>query len=114
VWCCPECYSITSKGLVCAYHPDSTSIHFHSKGEFNYWLKLLQWEKAGAITDLQRQVPFKLDVNGVKIATYTCDFAYMDQGVYKVIDFKGMDTYSSKLLRKLTKAIHGIDVELAH
>ena len=87
--------------------------YFHSTGEYNYWMDLLLLQKTGVITGLERQPSFSLDINDVHIGRYTADFKYIDgSGNELVVDFKGYDTDGSKLRRKLTYAIHGIEVIL--
>jgi hypothetical protein len=76
--------------------PDRTyqGILFHSKGEMQRYMVLLGWQKQGLLTDLKRQVRYKLilpdgtpitypptvDKNRVArkgiLATYTVDFEY--------------------------------------
>lgn len=69
--------------------------------------------RAGAITDLRRQVRFSLDVDGVHIATYVADFAYQDGGVLVVEDVKSSITRTLPVYRmkkRLMAAIHKIEI----
>src|SRR5215472_9296772 len=73
-------------------------------------LALLQW--SGHISDLQTQVPYDLQVNGVHVCTYVADFTYRDEyGVQHIEDAKGIATSVYKLKKKLMRACHGIDIE---
>lgn len=87
-------------------------IRFASRKEANRWSELQLMERAGEIKDLQRQVKFSLDVNGVHIANYYCDFQYFDYRFSKVIteDTKGVRTPVFRIKVKLMKACHGIDI----
>ena len=92
-------------------------IRFDSKREAARWGILRLMEQAGEIRDLQRQVRFPLEVNGVKVTTYVADFTYRDpklpleRGSFVVEDAKGCRTREYLLKRKLMKAIHGVEVK---
>lgn len=77
-------------------------------------LHLLQ--RAGEIRDLEAhpQPRFKLDVNGVHVCDYLCDFRYHDnkRGCEIVEDTKGFYTEVSRLKVRLMLAIYGIEVEI--
>lgn len=92
---------------------------FDSKREAAVYGELKLRQKAGEIFMLEVHPKFKLEVNGVKIKTYTADFSYAPASPrgagLQVIDVKSAPT--SKLpafvmTRKLMKACHGIDVEI--
>lgn len=87
-------------------------IKFHSKREATRYQELQLMERAGEIRDLKRQVKYSLDVNGVHICNYICDFQYFDYRFSKVIveDVKGVKTDVYKQKKKLMKACHGIDI----
>lgn len=86
---------------------------FASKAEFTYWKTLLNWQRSGEITDLKRQVPFELKVNGVVVTKYIADFVYLDRSENRhVVDVKGVETPEFKLKRKLMRETLGIEVEL--
>jgi hypothetical protein len=113
VWACSECYAaVLGRDDQCRAHPDVKLTYFPSSGEFSHWHQLLLLQRVGQISDLKRQIPFKIVINDIKVTTYTADFSYIQDGEYTVIDFKGKDTDASKLRRKLTLAVHGIDVKL--
>ncbi len=108
---CPKCWSVTTKDKNHC-HPDVKSVYFHSTGEYQRFLDLRLLEMAGVIQNLERQVRFDLDVNGKHIGRYTADFRYTESGEDVVEDFKGFDSDASKLRRKLTEAIHGVEVKI--
>ena len=70
-------------------------ITFDSNTEYNRWLELQLMERAGMITDLQRQVSFELQPkfkkNGktYRPITYVADFVYTQDGKAIVEDRKG-------------------------
>lgn len=85
-------------------------ITFHSKREAERWSVLRLLEKAGEITNLRRQVKYRLEFNGVHIADYVCDFLYTEKGGEITEDAKGYRTPEYKLKAKLMLACHGIAV----
>lgn len=106
-------------------------IVFSSKKELKRWQELEEMEKAGEITNLQRQIKFKLlpaqysktelTKNGrfkciERECTYIADFVYKDkQGNIHVEDAKGCKkggAYNIFVIkRKLMLYMHGIRVE---
>lgn len=109
LWACPVCATISGKEAAACAHKEKP-VYFPSTGEYRRWRDLRLLERAGEISDLERQVRFDLDVNGVHIGRYTADFGYTRNGERVIEDFKGMDTDASKLRRKLVYAIHGVEV----
>jgi hypothetical protein len=94
-------------------------IRFDSVREANRWQELKLMERAHEITELQRQVPFKLvptcktrrgkTVYGV---SYIADFVYKDKmGRQVVEDAKGIKTEVYKLKYKLMLWIYGIEIQ---
>lgn len=84
-------------------------ILFHSLKEARHWQTLQQWQRAGLITDLRRQVPYDLyAASGEVIAQYVADMTYRrwDKalGAYEaavtVVDVKGARTPMYTLKRK--------------
>lgn len=81
-------------------------IVFASKREMNEWAKLKALERGGVITNLQRQVRYKLhavrpDGEKVCITSYVADFVFDDrQGRTTVADAKGFRTERYKMLAK--------------
>ena len=74
-------------------------VRYDSEKEYARWKELQLMEKAGIITDLQRQVPFELQPafyhKGQKIQAikYVADFTYYDEnGEYIIEDSKGVKT----------------------
>lgn len=91
---------------------------FDSMKEYRRYCELLLLERAGAITDLQRQVKFELipaqRIDG-KVAeracSYVADFVYQENGKRVVEDTKGVKTKDYIIKRKLMLHIHGIRVK---
>ena len=107
---------------------------FDSHKEARRWEELLLLQRAGKITDLQRQVKYELIPaqyetyaryskkgirlkDGVKLlerkVDYVADFVYIDAetGENVVEDSKGIRTKDYILKRKLMLAVHGIRVK---
>lgn len=99
-------------------------IEFDSKAEASRWCALRLLEKAGAISDLKRQVPFEL-VPSVKLAgarsakpaiKYVADFTYIERGALVVEDTKSPATAKLadfRMKQHLLKHVHGIDLRLS-
>lgn len=95
-------------------------ILFASKKEMEHYKRLRLREAIGEITDLKRQVPFKLewpDGNAIRtpkgyVMRYISDFTYKERGTYHVIDTKGFDLNEGRIKRQLAEIIHGITVEI--
>jgi len=101
---------------------------FDSKREASRYKELRIMEKAGMISDLQRQVEFVLipaqrepDTIGKRggihkgktleqKCSYVADFVYMRDGVQVVEDTKGMRTADYIIKRKLMLYVHGIRI----
>lgn len=106
---------------------------FDSKREYNRYWELLLLERAGKISDLQRQVKFELlpaiyeTIPRVSVKTgkelkpqkkqveaavnYIADFVYKDeQGKTVVEDTKGFKTKEYILKRKMMLYFHGIKI----
>lgn len=104
-------------------------IEFHSKKEGRRYCELLLLQRAGAITDLHRQVEFVLipaqrepDTIGVRggvkkgkvieqKCSYIADFVYTENGKTVVEDTKGFKTKDYIIKRKLMLYIHGIRIK---
>jgi hypothetical protein len=87
-------------------------IRFASKREAKRWGELRLFERNRDLMDLQRQVRFRLVVNGIHIADYVADFTYR-LGLGKdpcVEDCKGFRTREYKIKKRLMKACYGIDI----
>lgn len=92
-------------------------ITFDSRKEAKRYQELRLLEKAGEISDLQRQVPFLLipvQRIGGKVAEravqYKADFVYTDHGETVVEDTKGIRTGEYIIKRKLMLYVHGIRI----
>lgn len=96
-------------------------IEFDSKKESKRYCELKMLERAGAIQDLQLQVPFilipaqYLEVNGKnkcveRACKYIADFVYTENGKQIVEDAKGFRTDVYKIKRKLMLYKFGIRI----
>ena len=102
---------------------------FDSRKEYYRWCELSLLERAGKITDLQRQVkyiliptqyePYSIDKNGnlkrgkviERECSYMADFVYTENGLQVVEDVKGFKTPEYKIKRKLMLVIHGVRIK---
>lgn len=92
---------------------------FDSKREFRRWCDLQLLQRAGEISDLERQyaVPLMGQNGPLKSATgrklkYVADFRYFDRrlNAWVIEDAKGVETEGFKLKRAICAAM-GIDVK---
>ncbi len=90
---------------------------FDSVKEYRRFCELRLLERAGAVTDLRRQVKFELlpaqRIDGKVVeraCSYVADFVYTEDGQQVVEDTKGMRTQEYRLKRKLMLYIHGIRI----
>ena len=90
---------------------------FDSVKEYRRFCELRLLERAGAVTDLRRQVRFELipaqRVDGKVVeraCSYVADFTYTENGQQVVEDAKGMRTQEYRLKRKLMLWVHGIRI----
>lgn len=104
-------------------------VKFDSMKEYKRYLQLQMLERAGDITDLQRQVKYVLipaqkepDTIGPKggihkgrtieqECSYIADFVYQENGKTVVEDTKGVRTPEYVIKRKLMLYIHGIKIK---
>lgn len=117
------------------YHSKKITVDgetFDSKKEYRRYRELLLMEKAGLISDLQRQVKFLLiptqyehfkryGKNGKELTpgkrvvekecAYYADFVYTENGRDVVEDTKGVRTPEYIIKRKLLLHIHGIRIK---
>lgn len=94
-------------------------LKFDSKWEAERWGQLKSMERAGIVTQLERQIKYDLTINDVKICDYVADFRYLleeEDGMFKLVieDAKGFQTPEFKLKKKLMKAIHNIELLLSY
>ena len=92
-------------------------IRFDSKREAKRWGELRALERDGLISQLKRQVRFRIEVNGVLICVYVADFVYFDgpreppwEPPNVVEDAKGVRTREYKLKAKLMRAVHRVTI----
>lgn len=90
---------------------------FDSVKEYRRYCELLLLERAGAITDLQRQVKFTLipsqRYDGKVVerpCTYVADFVYTENGNRVVEDTKGFRTKDYVIKRKMLLYLCGIRI----
>lgn len=90
---------------------------FDSQKEYRRFCELRLLERAGKVTDLQRQVKFELIPSqriGGKVVERACnyiaDFVYMENGRKVVEDTKGFKTTDYIIKRKLMLWVHGIRI----
>ena len=106
----------TSKFLVrqdpagLAKRTDADGRRYDSEAECLRYPVLLGRETAGLISDLRRQITFKLIVNDNLVTSYRADYVYTERGRQVVEDIKGMLTPEYKIKRALMLAIHGITI----
>lgn len=93
-------------------------ITFDSLKEYRRYCELSLLEKAGAITELKRQVKYELipsqRINGKVVersCAYVADFVYKQNGETVVEDTKGFKTKDYIIKRKLVLYIYGIKIK---
>lgn len=88
-------------------------IRFDSKKEAKRYLELKILEKAGAIQDLRRQVPYVLINKSSygRAIKYVADFVYYEDDKLVVEDVKGVRTPVYKLKKRLMAERFGIEVK---
>ena len=92
----------------------ATGFVFDSKAEFIRWCELRIMERAGKISDLQRQVKYELipKQKGERACTYLADFVYKDSDGNTVVeDTKGVRTDAYRIKKKLMLYVHGIRIK---
>ena len=87
---------------------------FDSQKEYNRWCNLRLLERAGKISDLQRQVSYELipKQDGERACSYVADFTYYQDGKLVVEDCKGCVTEVFKMKKKLMLWVHGIRIRI--
>ena len=87
---------------------------YDSKKEARRHRELLLLERAGKITNLERQVKFELipKQDGERACTYVADFVYenVDTGEKVVEDTKGFKTEVYRIKKKLMLWVHKIRI----
>lgn len=91
---------------------------FDSKKEYRRFCELSLLERAGTITELQRQVKYELlpsqRIDGKVVERpvfYVADFVYRQDGKTVVEDTKGAKTRDYILKRKMLLYFHGIKIK---
>lgn len=86
----------------------------HDSGkEYRRWQELELLAHAGTITDLRRQVPYALVVEGELICRYVADFVYREGAATICEDVKSEPTRklaAYRIKKALMRAIHKIDI----
>ncbi len=89
-------------------------ITFASRREANRWCELKLMEKAGLISDLQRQVQFEIvpKTDKYRARYYVADFVYIDAktGDNVIEDAKGCRTQTYQLKKALMYWKYGVDI----
>jgi len=89
-------------------------IKYDSKKEARHGQMLEAMQRDGLIRDLRRQVPYLIQINGVKVCKVIMDFVFTDgDGDTVVQDVKSAITRKNPVYRlkaKLMLAVHGITV----
>ena len=113
----PEVVGKPSRYRAKAVWSDGT--FFHSKGELRRWEELKLLEKAGEISELERQVQYNLHVVGgdgqpVFVARFTPDFKFIERSGEVVIeDFKSPASAKDeayRLRKRMFEAEYGLQV----
>ena len=94
--------------------PVVDGIKVHSAHEAKVYGELKLLERAGKIKNLQRQISYKLIVNGVKVCTYVADFTYTDATKdgeqFVMLDAKQFLTPVYRIKKALMLALYGITI----
>lgn len=64
------------------------------------------------VVSYETQVPFQIELNGIKICKYICDFKvlYKDKHI-EIVDVKGFRTDIYRIKKKLVEAQYGIKIK---
>jgi hypothetical protein len=76
------------------------------------YLELRNLERAGIIKNLERQPEFEIAINGKLIFKYRADYAYDEDGVRVIEDFKSEATKTPvyRIKKKAVEAAYGIKI----
>lgn len=90
---------------------------FDSKREAAVYADLKLRERIGEIEGIKVHPKYQITINGQLIANYTADFDFYERerGCRITVDVKSPATAKRRdfvLVRKLMKAVHGIEVEV--
>jgi len=93
---------------------DGIKFDSHAEATFYHLLKSMKKAKLIDEFELQKkftlQDSFKFEGKTVRAITYVCDFHVLRNGVYDVIDVKGMETDVFKMKRKMFINKFGKDI----
>jgi hypothetical protein len=86
---------------------------FDSQRELRRWGELQLLQRAGKITDLERQVDFELIPSGAGLRriVYRADFVYIENGQKVIEDSKGYRDRVYKLKRRLMLWRHNVTIK---
>lgn len=90
-------------------------VKYQSKAEADYAKYLDSLLLNGVINNWDRQIIFKLEIDGVKICSYILDFKIEYPDRIDFVDIKGSKstiTDTFKIKQKLMKALHNTDVKV--
>lgn len=89
------------------------NITFDSKKEAERYQVLKHWQEVGAISNLQLQVKYELNMGGTHSVIYICDFVYLNNISMEIVheDTKGFLTAVYRKKKRLMKKIYGIDIK---
>ena len=99
------------------YHAQPVTLHgqrFDSRKESQRYLDLLLLQRAGEISDLERQVAFTLFEKSKygRAVKYIADFTYTDRQGQRIIeDAKGYRTDVYKLKKRMMAELLGIEIK---
>ena len=110
--------AMTSRSKYGSYRVKANGATYDSKKEYRRHQELLLLERAGRISDLERQVKYVLipsqrDAAGKVVereVSYKADFRYRENGKLVVEDTKGFRTKDYIIKRKLMLWVHGIRI----
>lgn len=86
---------------------------FDSIHEASIYHDLALLQRQGLLRNLERQITYRLEINGLLICKYIADFRCIRIATEEVeiVDAKGVRTPVYRLKKKLMKAIHGIEIK---
>jgi len=93
------------------YHNVKTN-GYASAAESKRAFELQMLQRAGKISGLEEQVSFEIIPKqlGERAAHYVADFVFWENGLFVVMDVKGVRTPAYVLKRKLMLLVHGIRI----
>lgn len=86
-------------------------IEFDSTKEATRYQDLAAMQACGRISDLRRQVPYPIYINGIFVCDYRADFVYVCDKIRIVEDVKGHRTDIYKLKKKMVEAEYKIKIK---